>query len=99
MADGANNLGSARAVAAAAAAAVAAGPDCLNRPPELWLQTMASRYYEADAGRFLTHRINGEHGARWRWLLDAVQKMLSWTSEGRLEFAAVALRHAYFDQR
>jgi hypothetical protein len=99
VADGANNLGSARAVAAAAAAAVAAGPDCSNRPPELWLQTMASRYYEADAGRFMTHRINGEHGARWRLLLDAVQQMLSWTSEDRLEFAAVALRHAYFDRR
>jgi hypothetical protein len=96
VAQSAKHLGSARAVAVAAA--VAPAPDCSNRQSEHWLETMACRYYDADAGRYLTHRIHGEHGTRWRLLLDAVQKMLSWTSEGRTEFAAVALRHPCFDR-
>jgi len=93
-----NTLGSNRAVAAAAAAAAVARPSsyCSHHPPELWFETMVRRHYDATPQHFLILRIEGKHGARWRLLLEVVQKLLSWKSDDRLKFAEEALLHPFF---
>jgi serine/threonine protein kinase len=89
-------FGSSRAVRAAAAAVASAEPCFSAARPGLWLEAMVREHYAQDPGEFLSPRINGTQGARWRLLLELMQKLLSYGSEDRWEFAGQALQHPFF---
>jgi hypothetical protein len=57
---------------------------------------MVRQNYLTDPGVALNGRINGARGESWVLLLDFVQNLLSHSSEGRRQFAARALEHAFF---